>query len=157
MMKRILIHMAAIALLAGCTNQQKQLEQSAPAALPDTPWTSAMSHSDFVFVCKVVDEGPLGHGSDAVQKSYMVSYPESLHFGLVGLVLPGEIWIHYDSARYPEVPKSGYESTFHKGDSFIAFLDYINTAEFGFQIVRLDKIEMKEDIKRVIKNHRTRK
>ena len=130
-MKRILIHIVAATLFAGCANQQEQAEPSVPASLPDAPWANTMTHSDFVFVCKVLDEGPLGHGANSVQKSYMVSYPESLYFGLVGLDLPSEIWIHYDSSRYPKVSKSGFESTFHKGDSFIAFLDYVNKAEFG--------------------------
>jgi len=118
-------------------------------------WSKVMTHSDFVFVCKVVDEGPLGHGSNAVQKSYKVSYPEILYFGLVGLDLPGEIWIHHDSSKYPRIPKSGFESTFRKGDTFIAFLDHVDKGEFSFQIVRADKIEKGEEIKKVIKNHRT--
>ena len=152
-MKRILVQIAIVALLAGCANHQKQAEPARPA---ETPFASVMSHADFVFVCKVVDEGPLGHGSNTVQKSYMVSYPETLHFGLVGLDLPGEIWIHYDSSRYPNVPKTGLETTFHKGDSFIAFLDYVDGGDFGFQIVMLDKLDKKEEIRKAIKDHRTK-
>jgi hypothetical protein len=120
-----------------------------------TAYSKALAQSDFVFVCRVVDEGPLGHGSNTVQKSYKVSYPESLHFGLVGDDLPGEIWIHYDASKYPDVPESGFETTFHKGDSFVAFLDYVDKNEFAFQIVRLDKVEMKDAIKVAIKEHRT--
>ena len=122
-----------------------------------TTYSKALAQSDFVFVCKAVDEGPLGHGSNTVQKPYNVSYPESLHFGLIGLELPGEIWIHYDASTYPGVPKSGFEATFHKGDSFIAFLDFVDRGEFAFKIVRLDKVEMKDAIKKAIKQHRTLK
>lgn len=120
-----------------------------------TAYSKALAQSDFVFVCRVIDESPLGHGSNTVQKSYKVSYPESLHFGFVGLELPGEIWIHYDASTYPDVLKSGFETTFHKGDSFVAFLDYVDKGEFAFQIVRLDKVEMKDAIKKAIKEHRT--
>jgi len=124
--------------------------------LPDAAaYSNALIHSDFVFVCKVIDEGPIGHGNTTVQKSYKVSYTETLHFGLIGLDLPGEIWVHYDSSRYPEVPQSGFETTFHKGDSFIVFLDYVEKPEFGFQIVRVDKIGKKEQIGKVIKDRRT--
>jgi len=152
----MLVPAAASVMLAGCAKQQEHAEAPVPAPPSNTPWVTAMAHSDFVFVCKVVDEGPLGYGSNTVQKSYMVSYPETLHFGLVGLELPGEIWIHYDSSRYPGVPKSGLESTFHQCDSFIAFLDYVNGGDFEFQIVRLDKLDKKEQIKRAIKDHRTK-
>jgi hypothetical protein len=154
-MKKLLIQIAIVTLFAGCTHQPHQVGPSQSIQPAGTPWFNAMNHSDFVFVCKVVDEGPLGHGSNTVQKSYKVSYPEALHFGLVGLELPGEIWIHYDSSRYPKVPKSGLESTFHKGKSFIAFLDYVDNNEFSFQIVLIEKMEKKEDIKKVIKEHRT--
>lgn len=116
--------------------------------------TKAMDHSDFVFVCEVVDEGPLGHGNNAVQKSYRVRYPETPHQGLVGIDLPGEIWIHFDSTRYPDVPKSGFESAFHKGDTFIAFLDYVDKGQFQLQIVRIDKTDLKEQIAKAIKDHR---
>jgi hypothetical protein len=79
-----------------------------------------------------------------------------LFFGLVGLVLPEDIWIHYDSSLYTDVPKSGFESTFHKGDTFIAFLDYVDKGDQAFKIVRLDKIDAKHKIKEVINNHRTK-
>jgi hypothetical protein len=138
-----------IVLLLSAVATAEEQPDAAPAH------SKAMTHSDFVFVCKVVDEGPLGHGSNTVQKSYKVSYPESLHFGLIGLDLPGEIWIHYDSSRYPKVPKSGFESTFHKGDSFIAFVDHVEKGDFAFQIVRLDKIDEEEEIKTLIKEHLT--
>jgi len=116
--------------------------------LPDitSPYSTAMRHSDFVFVCEVRDEGvgsqtPLGYF-----KSYLVTYPESLYFGLVGLDLPGEIWIYYNSTEYPDVPEGENVMAFHKGDTFIAFLDYAD----GFHVVRIDKVESKDEIKRAI-------
>ena len=55
------------------------------------------------------------------------------------------------------MPKSGFESTFHKGDSFIAFLDYVDEEEFLFQIVRVEKPDRKEQIKKAIGDYRSRK
>jgi hypothetical protein len=117
---------------------------------------AALGHSDFVFVCIVQEESPHAHGPKAVFKSYRVTYPETLYFGMVGLDLPGEIWIHYDSSEYPDVPKSGFETTFHKGDSFIAFVDYVDKGDQAFRIVRVDKIDAKGEIKEAIENHRTK-
>jgi len=117
---------------------------------------TALAHSDFVFVCTVQEESPHAHGPKAVFKSYRVTYPESLYFGMVGLDIPGEIWIHYDSNEYPDVPKSGFETTFHKGDSFIAFLDHVDKGDQAFRIVRLDKVDVKDEIKKAIKDHRTK-
>lgn len=122
---------------------------------PSDPYAKALGHSDFVFVCSVIEESPNAHGPKAVFKSYRVTYPESLYFGLVGLDLPGEIWIHFDSSEYPDVPKSGFETTFHKGDTFIAFLDYTDDDSSAFRIVRLDKLDEKEAIKKTIIDHRT--
>ncbi|NLX26318.1 MAG: hypothetical protein GXY61_10225 [Lentisphaerae bacterium] len=115
----------------------------------------ALGHSDFVFVCDVQEESPNAHGPQGAFKSYRVTYPESLYFGMVGLDLPGEVWIHYDSSEYPDVPKTGLETTFHKGESFIAFLDHVDKGDQAFRIVRLDKIDVKGEIKKTIKDRRT--
>ena len=119
--------------------------------LPDiaSAYSNAMRHSDFVFVCAVKDEGTSGQTPEGYFKSYLVTYPETLYFGLVGLDLPGEIWIYYDSTEYPDVPKGGNELAFHKGDAFIAFLDYLDK----FHVVRIDKVDGKSDIRKAIQKH----
>ena len=112
---------------------------------------AAAAKSDFVFVCEVKEESPHAHGPKAAFKSYRVAYPEVLYFGLVGLALLGEIWIHYDSSEFPDIAKSGYETTFHKGDTFIAFLHHVKNSERAFHVVRIDKADAKEKIRRAIK------
>ncbi len=112
-------------------------------------YSLAMRHTAFVFVCDVKAEGTGGQTPEGYYKSYLVSYPESLLVGLVGIVLPGEIWIYYDSTEYPDVPKGENAMAYHNGDKFIAFLDYKN----GFHVVRTDKIESKDDIRKEIKIH----
>ena len=119
--------------------------------LPDiaSAYSNAMRHTDFVFVCGVKDEGTSGQTPQGYFKSYLVTYPETLLAGLVGIVLPGEIWIYYDSADYPDVPKGENELAFHKGEEFIAFLDYTDK----FHVVRIDKVESKDEIRRAIQKH----
>ena len=112
-------------------------------------YSNAMQHSDFVFACVVQDEGTGGQTPLGYFKSYLVTYPETLYFGLVGLDLPGNIWIYYDSTEYPDVPKSGNELAFRKGDEFIAFLDYKDK----FHAVRIDKVDSKDDIRKAIEKH----
>ena len=112
-------------------------------------YSNAMRYSDFVFLCVVKDEGTSGQTPQGYFKSYHVSYPETLFCGLVGIILPGEIWIYYDSTEYSDVPKSGNELVFHKGDEFIAFLDYADK----FHVARIDKVESKDDIRKVIHKH----
>ncbi len=112
---------------------------------------AALEHSDFVFVCKMKDEGTGGQTPRGYFKSYFVTYPETLYFGLVGLNLPGEIWIYYESSEYPKVPKSGHELTFYKGDMFIAFLRYVKDSDKAFCVVRIDRADAKEEIRKIIK------
>ena len=119
--------------------------------LPDTAsaYSNAMRYSDFVFVCEVKDEGTEGQTPLGYFKSYLVTYPESLYFGLVGLDLPGDIWIYYDSTEYPDVPEGENVMAFHKGDMFIAFLDYTDK----FHVVRIDKVDSKDKIIKAIEMH----
>ena len=125
---------------------------SVPAGeLPDiaSAYSNAMRHSDLVFVCEVKAEGTSGHTPLGYFKSYLVTYPESLYYGLVGLDLPGDIWIYYDSTEYPDVPEGENVMAFHKGDMFIAFLDYTDK----FHVVRIDKVDSKDKIIKAIEMH----
>lgn len=134
---------ATILLLSALAAHAEELPVIASA------YSNAMLHSDFVFVCAVKDEGTGGQTPLGYFKSYLVTYPESLYFALVGSDLPGEIWIYYDSADYPDVPKGGNELAFQKGEEFIAFLDY----DDKFHVVRIDKVESKDEIRRAIQKH----
>ena len=119
--------------------------------LPDNAlaYSHAMRHSDFVFLCEVKDERAGGQTPLGYFKSFFVSHPESLYFGLEGLEIPSEIWIVYDSSKYPDVPEGENAMAFHKGDTFIAFLDLTNE----FHVVRIDKVENKDAIRKAIQEH----
>jgi hypothetical protein len=110
----------------------------------------AKAQSDIIVDCSVVDEGPLAHGS-SIQKSYRVTC-QLMYRAVVGLDLPKTIWIHYDSREYPKDLRSGREGEFHKGDRFIAFVDWHQKKKGReFRVVRLELAGKAETIKKELK------
>jgi hypothetical protein len=101
-------------------------------------YAKAKEQADMIVGCTVVDEGPLGDGK-SVQKSYQIK--RDVIYSAVGWKLPETFWIHFDSAEYPKEIQSGRETTYHKGDRFIAFLGWRQVNKGGeFRIVRLDDV-----------------
>jgi hypothetical protein len=113
-------------------------------------YKKAKTRSDLILDCTVVQESPLGHGA-SIQKSYQVQY-KALYWAVVGLDLPDTIWIHYDSQEYPRELRSGLEAHKHKGERFIAFVDWQPEKKgWEFRLVRADEPAKAAEINRELK------
>jgi hypothetical protein len=116
----------------------------------NSAYVSAKAKSDFIISCTVLDEGPIGTGPSASGKSYQVAY-KPIFWSIVGLDLTEKIWIHYDSEEFPKELNSGKEDSYHKGDRFIAFIDYKSEKkDWSLRIVRLDPISKEAEIKKTV-------
>jgi hypothetical protein len=119
-------------------------------AANESVYAKAKAKSDIIIECTVVDEGPQGDGT-SVQKSYRVKF-KALYWAVDGLDLPETIWIHFDSEEYPKDIQSGREANYHKGDRFIAFVDWRKEkTAWEFRIVRLDDVSKTDAIKKELK------
>ena len=119
-------------------------------AAESSAYIQAKAKSDFIIACTVLDEGPIGEGPSGSAKSYQVSY-KPIFWSIVGLDLADKIWIHYDSEEFPKELKYGKEDSYHKGDRFIAFIDYKSEKkDWSLRIVRLDPISKEAEIKKTV-------
>jgi len=127
----------------------KETEPPAPAG-KEAVYGKAKARSKFILDCTVEEEGPLAHGPNSIFKPCRVRY-KPLFWGIVGLDLGETIWIYFDLAEYPEELRSGIEAEQHKGDRFLAFVDW-NPEKKGteFRLVRADKAADIEAIRRVL-------
>ncbi len=131
-----LIFAIASSVTAGATNE--------------SVYAKAKAQSDIIIDCTVAEEGPLGCGT-SVQKSYKVTF-KALYWALVGVDFPDTIWIHFDSQEYPQELRGGHETDRHKGDRFIAFVDWRQEKKgWEFRIVRTDAVGKSDEIKKELK------
>ena len=116
----------------------------------DSVYTKAKADSDLIVACTVLNEGPLGDGK-SVQKSYQVKR-DVIYWSVVGWKLAETFWIHFDSEEYSKEIQSGREASYHKGDQFIAFVDWRKEKKgWEFRIVRLNDVGKGDAIRKELK------
>ena len=116
----------------------------------ESVYAKAKAKSDLIVACTVVNEGPLGDGK-SVQKSYQVKR-DVIYWSVTGWKLAETFWIHFESEEYPTKIQSGREANYHKGDQFIAFVDWRQEKKgWEFRIVRLDDVGKIDGIRMELK------
>ena len=116
----------------------------------ESVYAKAKAQSDLIVACTVVDEGPLGDGK-SVQKSYQVKR-DVTYWSVAGWKLADTFWIHFESEEYPKEIQSGREANYHKGNRFIAFVDWRQEKKgWEFRIVRLDDVAKADGIRKELK------
>ena len=114
----------------------------------ESVYATAKTYANMIISCSVTNEGPLGHGA-AVQKAYQV-HPTHFFWSDLHMRLEEPFWIYYNSSEYPADVQSGGESSYHKGDQFIAFLHFTHTNN-QFRIIRTDSSDKAPGIEKAIK------
>ncbi len=119
----------------------------------ESVYIKTMAKSKIILESTVVEEGPLGSGAGS-QKSYGIKF-KVVYWTKSVVSMPdlaSTIWIHFDSEEFPKELRTGLEANWHKGDHFIAFVDWKQEKKgWEFRIVRTDKPAKLEGIKKELK------
>jgi hypothetical protein len=116
-------------------------------------YVKTMEQAQIILESTVVEEGPLGSGGGS-QKSYRVEFKVVYwRKSIVSMPnLASTIWIHFDSEEFSKELQTGLEDNWHKGDRFIAFLNYGQQKKgWEFRIVRTDKPAQLDSIKKELR------